>query len=136
MRRSPRVEKTISGSTSSPWWKYLNLTGKGFRSTTSERGLYPECSEEGGQNLTDQLSSSVNEAEHQQHGPKNLGRGLQAPGSPGTDLLAQKHPQIECTGLNQESFEDVRVPSDLGPPGHMQKLCTAGACAVAFAMSE
>ena len=87
---------------SSPWWKYLNLTGKGFRSATSERGLHPEFSQEGSHNLADQLFGGVNEAEHQQHGPKNL--GLQAPRSPGTELLAQKHPQIEGTGLNQESF--------------------------------
>ena len=99
---------------SSPWWKYLNLTGNGFRSTTSERGLHPEFSQKGSPNLADQLFGGVNEAEHQQHGAKNL--GLEAPGSPGTDLLPQEHPQIEGTGLNQQPFEDVRVPSDLGPP--------------------
>ena len=99
---------------SSPWWKHLNLTGNGFRSTTSERGLHPEFSQEGSHNLADQLFGGVNEAEHQQHGAKNL--GLEAPGSPGTDLLPQEHPQIEGTGLNQQPFEDVRVPSDLGPP--------------------
>ena len=76
MRRT--VEKASQEKASSPWWKYLNLTGNGFRSTTSERGLHPEFSQKGSPNLADQLFGGVNEAEHQQHGAKNL--GLEAPG--------------------------------------------------------
>ena len=113
-RAAPHPALMVFDNPSSPWWKYLNLTGNGFRSTTSERGLHPEFSQKGSPNLADQLFGGVNEAEHQQHGAKNL--GLEAPGSPGTDLLPQEHPQIEGTGLNQQPFEDVRVPSDLGPP--------------------
>ena len=48
---------------SSPWQKYLNLTGKGILFATSERGLQAEFSYEVAQHFAHQLFRGVKEAE-------------------------------------------------------------------------